>query len=128
MPRMTTLRQQIVRSHRPPGARRIKFPVRECLAFPAFADRIHDLPRGFHFVAADEQRRVAHDGFEQQPLVRLRRVRAELGIVAEVHPHRAHGEARAGDFAVEPQGNSLVRLEANRQRIGIKLVAALRGE
>ena len=51
-------------------------------------------------------------GIEQQPFIGLWCVSAELAVVAEVHPHGAHGEAGAGDFAVEAKGNAFVRLQA----------------
>ena len=128
VPGVAALREQIVRGDRPPGAGGIKFAIRQRFAFPAFADRIHDLPRGFDFVAADEQRGVADHRFEQQPFVSLGRVSAEFGVVAEMHAHRAHFQAGAGNLAVEAQVNAFVRLQAQRDRVGIEVLAALRGE
>ena len=72
------------------------------VAFPPGADGVHDLPRGFHFVAADEECGVAGNSFQQQPFVGFRRVGTEFSIIAEVHPHRPQADVCAGNLAVEP--------------------------
>src|SRR5664279_4469047 len=69
VPFVAELREQIVGGNRAPGSGGVKFAVRQRLVFPAFADGVHNLPCGFHFVAADEERRVAGDGVEQQAFV-----------------------------------------------------------
>lgn len=66
-PDVATLRQQFFRGNRSPRSRRVKFATGQRFAFPAGANGIHNLPRGFHLVAADEQRGVAGAGFPQQP-------------------------------------------------------------
>ena len=54
VPFVAALREQIVGGNRAQSAGGVKFAVRQRFVFPAVADGIHDLPRGFHFVTADE--------------------------------------------------------------------------
>src|ERR1035438_8704033 len=61
-PAVASLGQQIVRGHRPPRARRVEFAVGQGFAFPRLANAIHDLPRGFDLVPANEERGVARPG------------------------------------------------------------------
>src|SRR5688572_18881225 len=127
-PRMARLGEQIVGRDRPPRSRRIKLSIAQRFLCPTFADRINDLPGGLDFIAADKKRRVAGHHIQQQSLIRFRRVGAELGVVIEMHADRAHLDARARNFSVEAEVNSFVRLKAQREGIGVKAGAALRGE
>ena len=101
MPDVAALRKQIVGGDRPPGSGGVKFAVRHRFVLPPSADGIHDAPSRFDFIAADKQSGIASHGFEQQPLVSLRRVSAELAVIAERHADGSHTRADAGDFLAE---------------------------
>src|SRR4051794_11844417 len=109
---MAALGEQVVGGYGSPCAGSVEFAIGERFVVPGFADAVHNLPGGFDFIAADEERGIAEHGFEQQTLVSLGRVSAEFRIVAEMHSDGANFEARAGNFAVEMQGDAFVGLKA----------------
>src|ERR1051325_10276037 len=109
-PGVASLGEQLVRRHRAPGAGRVEFLRVERAAGPGLADGIDNAPGGLDLVAPDEEGGVAGDGLQQQTLVGFGRVGAELGVVAEVHPHRSYLHAGAGYLAVEAKGDSFVGL------------------
>src|SRR5688500_3762846 len=84
-PRMAGLGEKIVGLAASPSARRIKFAIAQRFLRPTFANRINNLPGGFHFIAANEKRGVARHDIEQQSFIRFRCVGAELGVVVEMH-------------------------------------------
>jgi putative zinc finger/helix-turn-helix YgiT family protein len=67
--------------------------------------------------------RYEQGGLQEETLVGLRRLAAEGLVVAEVHLERldAHGGARHLDL--EPQGDALVGLDADRQHVGFHVAA-----
>ncbi len=83
------------------------------------AHGIDERPLRLHLVGAGEEGGVAAHGVEDEPLVGLRRAGAELGPVAEVHRHVAHGDALAGHLGGEAQGDALVRLDAHDEEVGL---------
>src|SRR5439155_8108509 len=54
---------------------------------PRVEDRVADTPRLLDLVGADEQRGIADERVEEQPLVRLGWLLQERGAVEEVHRH-----------------------------------------
>ena len=127
-PGVAGLGEEVFGGDRAPGAGGIEFAVGEGFAFPTFADGIDNAPRGFDFVAADEEGGVTGKGFEKEAFVGFGCVCAELAVVAEMHAHRADLQARAGNFAVEAQGDSFVGLEPQRDGVGVEFLSALGGE
>ena len=78
---------------------------------PRGQDRVDDPPQRLDLVVAGEQRRVAAHRVEDQPLVRLGRLRQERRAVAELHVDRPDPHPRAGDLGPERHRHALVGLE-----------------
>ena len=93
---------------------------------PGFDDRVDDRPRMFDLVGAREQRCITLQGVEDERLVGVRRVDAEGRAVLEVHRDRAHVESEARDLRPEAKHDALVGLDADREQVGVGLVAGRR--
>ena len=97
------------------------------MLLPILEQRIDDLPRRLHLIAAREQRHLADHHVEQQRLVGRRRRLPECLGVAEVHVHRRHLEVLrerdrgARHLDLEIQRHPLVGLYAHHQRVGLEL-------
>src|SRR5579875_1887346 len=61
--------------------------LRPAVACPELLDRVQDLPGQLDLLLPREQRRVADQDVEQQPLVRLRTGLGERLAIGEVHVH-----------------------------------------
>src|SRR5690349_3133920 len=128
MPGVAVLEKEIVSGHWTPSARGVEFAIGKRLSFPRFADGVHDLPRGFHFIATDEKGSIARHRFEEEAFVGFRGISTEFRIITEMHADGAHFQARARNFAVEAEGNAFVGLEAQSECIRIEFLATLRGK
>src|SRR4051812_43407886 len=103
----------LVRSPRPGLVRRDPLGV----VGPVLDDRVDDPPALQDLVRADEQRRVADQRVQQQPLVRLRRLLGERLPVRELHRGGPDPEAVSRHLGPEPQRDPLVRLDPQHQRV-----------
>ena len=68
---------------------------------------------------ASKKGRVAHDGVADESFVRFRWCCAEVRAVFEIHFHGLNRACGSGDFAVDFEGNSFVRLDLNHEDIRI---------
>src|SRR5665213_1286207 len=100
-----------------PGSRRVR--LRRVPRFlPGFRDRVDPRPRRLDLVAAHEQRLVAADHVEQQPLVGVRAARTELLGEAHVERHVAQPHAAGARILDhQPQLDAFVRLDAQNQPV-----------
>ncbi|CAB4849146.1 unannotated protein [freshwater metagenome] len=71
---------------------------------------IEDLPAQFHFLVTWEQRRIAEEHIEDEPLVRLRARFGEGISVGEVHVDVAYLHRCAGHLRSESHGDPFVGL------------------
>src|SRR5205085_1501665 len=90
--------------------------------------RVDDTPGLGHLVGADEQRLVAEEGVEQQPLVGLRRLLQEGGAVEEVHGDRPHPERLPRHLGAEAEGDPLVGLHPQDEGVGVETLGLVGGE
>src|SRR2546425_11711409 len=74
-------------------------------------------PRLLDPVARRIERRVAMDGVEQEPLVRLGRLAAEDLAVTEVEPHGAESQVGPGRLRGDRERHALVGLDPDHQRV-----------
>ena len=87
------------------------------VARPGGHDRVDDRPLLLHLVGAHEERRVAEQAVEDQPLVRLGQADAERAAVEEVHVHRADREPLAGHLRADRERDALVGLDVQEQHV-----------
>src|SRR5690606_154641 len=92
--------QQFVTGTGTPGARLVRFGA--AALGPELLDRVEDAPRQLHLLLVGEQRRVADEHVQDQPLVRLGTGLGEGLAVAEVHADVAHLHAGARHLGAEP--------------------------
>src|SRR5690606_5065250 len=85
---------------------------------PVFFDGVEDLPAQFDFLVSREERRVTEQHVEDEPLVGLRTRLGEGVAVAEVHRHVAHLHAGSRHLGAEADGDPLIRLHADDERVG----------
>src|SRR5438477_7400861 len=127
-PGVTASSQQFIRSFWSPPSREIEFLLGQFEAAPCFADRIDYCPCSLHFVAANEKRSIAGERFQQQPFISLWRISAELRIIAEVHADGTQLQTGSRNLAIETERDSFVRLQSNRDGVGVELWPTLGGE
>ena len=120
---MSPAGQQGVRRRRAPGAGGVKFVRLQRLSVPSRANGIHQPPRGFHFILADEKRGVAGQRIQQESF-NARVCRRELRAVAEVHAHRTDDEIGAGTLPLKP-GLIPRPVAGADQRVRVQIRAAL---
>src|SRR5215467_8004823 len=84
---------------------------------PILLDRVEHLPGQLDLLVPGEQRRVADEHVQQQPLVRLGAVLSERLAVGEVHVHVPDLHRGAGDLGAEPDRDPLVRLDPDHHGI-----------
>src|SRR5215470_5623567 len=106
---------QRVRTGRAGGPGRVL--VRLAVLGPVLLDRVEHLPGQLDLLVPGEQRGVADEHVQQQPLVRLRAVLGERLAVGEVHVHVPDLHRRAGDLGAEPDRHALVRLHPDHHRV-----------
>src|SRR5690349_14614207 len=104
---------QRVRTSRAGGPGRVL--VRLAVLGPELLDRVEHLPGQLDLLVPGEQRRVADEHVQQQPLVRLGAVFGEGLAVGEVHVHVPDLHRGAGDLGAEPDRDALVRLHPDHQ-------------
>src|SRR5215469_11736260 len=97
-----------LRAWRPGRPGRILF--RLAMLGPEVLDGVEHLPRQLDLPVPWEQRRVADEHVEQQPLVRFGAVLGERLAVGEVHVHVPDLHRGAGNLGAEPDRHALVRL------------------
>src|SRR5271156_796038 len=84
---------------------------------PEILHRVQDPPAQLDFLLPGEQRRVADQDVEQQPLVGLGTGLGERLAVGEVHVHVPYFHRRARHLGAEPDGDALIRLDPDDQRV-----------
>src|SRR5271165_1654003 len=84
---------------------------------PEILDRVEDPPAQLDLLLPGEQRRVADEDIEQQPLVGLGTGLGEGLAVGEVHVHVPDLHARTRHLRAEPDRDPLVRLDPDHQRV-----------
>src|SRR5580698_93770 len=84
---------------------------------PEILHRVEDPPAQLDFLLPGEQRRVADEDVEQQPLVGLGTGLGERLAVGEVHVHVPDLHGRARHLRAEPDRDPLVRLDPDHQRV-----------
>src|SRR6478735_9151491 len=84
---------------------------------PVLEDRVEDLPGELDLLVAREQRRVAEQDVEDQPLVGLRGGLGERAAVDEVHVDVADLHLGAGHLGAEPERHALVGLHPDHQGV-----------
>src|SRR2546427_7630400 len=94
---------------RSPGARLVRVERRSRRLSPHVEDRSEELPRLLDPVARRIERRVAMDGVEQEPLVRLGRLAAQDLALTAVEPHGAESQVGPGRLRGDPERHALVR-------------------
>src|SRR5215469_687118 len=104
-----------LRAWRPGRPGRILF--RLAMLGPEVLDGVEHLPRQLDLPVPWEQRRVADEHVEQQPLVRFGAVLGERLAVGEVHVHVPDLHRGAGDLGTEPDRHALVRLHPDHHRV-----------
>src|SRR6476659_6188475 len=104
-PGATLAGHHLVRRRRTPaaGRGRLGAPVRG----PPGLDRVEDLPGQLDLLMAGEERRVAEQDVEDEPLVGLRTGLGEGVAVAEVHRDVPDLHLRARHLRPEPHGDAL---------------------
>src|SRR5437762_4854080 len=95
---------------------------------PVLLQRVDHLPGRLHLVVAGEQRRVAEQHVQDQPLVRLRAGLGELLAVQEVHRHVADLHAGPRHLGTELQRDALVRLHPDDELVVPQLLGVGGGE
>src|SRR5262245_58259854 len=101
--------EHVVSGLRAPAAGRVLLGL--ALRGPVVDHRVEDLPAELHLGVLREQRRIAEQHVEDQPLVRLRRGLGERAAVREVHVDVADLHRRTGDLGTEPHRDALVGLD-----------------
>ncbi len=84
---------------------------------PVLEDRVEDLPGQLDLLVPREQRRVAEQHVEDQPLVGLGARLGERAAVGEVHVDVADLHRGAGHLGAEPHRHALVGLDPDHQRV-----------
>src|SRR4051794_16178127 len=87
--------------------------------WPSSAGRVDDPPGPAHLVGADEQRVVADQRVEDDPLVGVRGVPPEV-LVREVHRRLPHAERVSRDLGAEAEAEAFVRLHPDDEGIGLQ--------
>src|SRR5919201_4517021 len=119
--------EQLVGRFRPPR------PGGVCLqrrpAFPPGAlDGVDQAPGGLHLVGAREERRVAQERVHDQALVGVGGVEQERRHVEEVHVHAPDPDAGRRHLGAETQGDALLGLDAERDRVRLQVAGRLAAE
>ncbi len=91
-------------------------------------DRVDDAPALLDLLVAGEQRRVAEQHVEQQPLVGLGAGLGERLAVLEVHRDVADLHRRAGHLGAEAQRHALVGLDPHDELVRAQLLGVGLGE
>ena len=101
-------------------------PDAYCSGLPCSAqwssDRVEHPPGQLDLLGPGEQRRVAQQHVEQQPLVRLRAGLGERVAVREVHAHVPDLHLGAGHLGAEAHRDALVGLDADDQGVLAELL------
>src|SRR5580704_12613701 len=108
-----------------PGSGGVVGEVFDGIFLPGFEDWGHQGPGGFDSVAVGEEGPVAEHGVEQEAFVTVGGGLAEGIGVAEIHVDGADVHAGAGDLGSEAEADSLVRLDAHGEDVGLDAVATL---
>src|SRR5690348_13883802 len=95
---------------------------------PEVLDRIEDPPAELDLGLPGEERGVADEDVEQQPLVGLRAGLGERLAVGEVHVHVADLHGRTRHLRAEPDRDALVRLDPDHQRVLAEFLGVGGGE
>src|SRR5579859_3285716 len=95
---------------------------------PEVLDRVEDPPAELDLGLPREQRRIADEDVEQQPLVGFGAGLGERLAVGEVHVHVADLHRRARHLRAEPDRDALVRLDPDHQRVLAELLGVGGGE
>src|SRR5215471_4672492 len=96
--------------------------LRAAAGRPELLDRVQYLPGQLDLLMPGEQRRVADEHVEQQPLVGFRARLGERLAVGEVHVDVPDLHRRTRHLRPEPQRNALVRLDPDHQRVLAELL------
>src|SRR5947209_15293446 len=86
---------------------------------PRFLDRVDESPGMLDLVAAGKERGVAAHRVEEQPFVRFRAGLSKGRSIMEIHFHGLDVKARARYLGMNPQRDSLVRLNPNNEHIEV---------
>src|SRR3954469_17226511 len=98
---------------------------RPAVGAPELQHRVDDPPRAADLVGADEERGVADERVEDDPLVGVDRLLLEA-LVGEVHRRLLHPEGVAGNLGAEAQREPLVRLHPDDQGVGLQVLVGAR--
>ncbi len=82
------------------------------MLLPVLQKGIKEFPRQLRFIGADEQRRIAEHGVEQQTLISIG-AGVEMVAVAEIHRSIGQLEALTGIFARQLQQNGFQEFAGN---------------
>src|ERR1035438_2865155 len=123
-PHMPAALQQAIGALWAPRSGKIVGKYLRFLRRPGFENGRIERPIDLDAVAVREKRLVAQHRVQQQPLIAVGAGFAECRGIIEVHVHWAHVHIwSGGHLGPETKRDSLIRLDANSQQVGLDLLA-----